>query len=202
MGGVVPVLAMDITGDSMVLKERGKMVVFEGNVRIEDEGNVLRADRVVHYKDQGLAEAFGHVQVEAWGKKGERFQGEGRYGRYDQNAQHAELRRNAWMKKMAGPGEEPLEVYGDRIVFLDPQRQLVAKGHVRLMQGTSTWATAEGAVYDQAIKVVTLWGGPPVLFRKTDKGTTRIQGRRVTIHVETKMAEVEKSVTAHMVPGS
>lgn len=188
---------IDVTSAQMEMLEKGKVVRFNGNVKVVQEGNVLYADTVWHYLTDDRLEAEGNVHYQEV-KDQEITDIYGGKMVYERKNGYGVVTVNpkAVYTDSASQNNNT-EITGDKIEAFQQEKRALVTGNVLIVQ-PGAQAKSEKAEYFFEAKKIILTGNPWV-WQKTEESIGEYRGKVITL-TQNKRVVIEENVQAKITP--
>ena len=189
---------IDVTSQQMETLEKGKVVLFHGNVKVVQDTGILYADTVRQYIADDRLEAEGNVHYQEVKDK-ETTDLFGDKMAYNRKAGYGLATGNPKMvHTVTGKPDENTTVTGDQIEFFNTEKRAKVSGHAEINQ-TNSKSKSDVADYYFDTKKMVLTGHPWV-WQKDENNTGEYTGKIITMFTDTKNVIINDDVQAQITP--
>lgn len=133
-----------ITGDKMEVKDRGAVVVLEGNSKVVKDEETIMSDNMIYTKKESAVSASGNVVMSSKTKDNELFDVRGNFADYNMKNGSGKLWGNIVLKYFTRDSAKPI-VLGSQELYIDKNQKIFeAYDSVQVV-------TSDGKVYSDNV---------------------------------------------------
>lgn len=204
---VVPVL---IEGQEMEIKQKGAVTVFKGAVKLTYGENIMTADEMTDYREQGKVTANGNIYAQIKSaEKQDLLKIYGQKAWFDKNKSAGEISENVKVIYSTSSTSLPLQLQANSVKFwIKPEeKSFQATGEVVFRQDNYQAFSEEAWFYEKERKLV-LSGDRPQITQKNDKNSrtdplrseASYAAEQIVIFLDEKRVILEKEVKIEFYP--
>jgi lipopolysaccharide transport protein LptA len=189
---------IDVTSQQMETLEKGKIVLFHGNVKVVQDTGTLLADTVRQYIAEDRLEAEGNVHYREV-KDQETTDLYGDKMTYDRKTGYGKVTGQPKMvRAIAGKPDELTTITGDLIEFFNQEKRAKVTGQAVIDQVNSKSKSDLADYYYDTRKLVLT--GNPWVWQKDENNTGEYTGKTITMFTDTKNVIINEDVIAKITP--
>lgn len=186
-----------ITGDRMEIKERGKIISFTGNVKMNHDRMEILGDRMESYEQEGRVVGNGNVKINSLLENGEKIRITSEDVDYDKNTKFAVIKSSPVLTKyLEGLATSYMVLKATQMEFWEDEKKARSTGNTHITyQGFELFS--DDSVYNDSSRKFDLTGKVRIIENAEDY-TGRYSAEKAEYFIEEGRAVMDGNVRAEI----